>query len=367
MASPKPKMLSALTVPDGGWQLRIKVSVAGSFDTTVDATMAAGDYFMAGDQQADDFLYELMIKVNVAIDASGFTLAATDGLLAWIDSDHKVNLGFDGGSFEGATIRDVEITWTALDGSSIAGVLGFGSSADDQSTGVDFPVFVGDYHHAYGWYADEDGYLAGDLAVDSEDVTVPRSLSPAGFAKIHFVAGRFSNQIQLQFLKDTEMNSDGKGYADVPLHPYDRNRGLECWWYEASRGVRFRYYRDGRHDTISAADRGTSTAGTTTTLTDSGKNHSVEPFRWPGRLIRKTIGDVLADIHWHIASHTATVLTVTNALWQSTTFGTEAYFLLDQPYRTYWLDTEQMRKFLPSEVPRLNRYNISIPVMKYKA
>ena len=146
MSIPRPKILSVVTVPTDGWTLRIKYSTvaAGQFGETVDATIPAGDYFVAWDCQSDDFMWKLANVCNVALHNAALAdwVGRSQGMAMWIDSDHKVHIGFAGSWFAdfANAHRDVRIAWTEEDGASIGAVLGFDTSADLDLTGVESPL-----------------------------------------------------------------------------------------------------------------------------------------------------------------------------------------------------------------------------------
>lgn len=362
---PQPKILSVVTVPTGGWQLRIKISDAGSLDTTLTATLAAGDYFVAWDQQSDDFIKSLNAAIITATDAS--VTSTTGDVHIWINSDHKVVIDFEGPYYEGATHQDVSIVWTALDGASIGAVLGFDTSADDTDTSNDHARFTSDYPHAYGWYADQDGAIAEDLPHDISEFQGSQAVSTGGHIKSQFLAARYSNRLGLQFLPEDKTWSNDVGYTAAAVYPYTRNEPLECWWKEARQGKRFRVYRDGQINTARFADTGTATGSSSTTLTDSGKVWSATPQRWAGRILyMPDLTDNLgAPGQWYIVSNTATVLTVNASA--TAVLSSLTYFIFEQTYKTYVLDLAQMTKFEPRERPAINRYDIALPLLRYVA
>lgn len=380
MAIPRPKILTAFTVPTGGWTLHVDISDAAQYDITVQATVAAGDYFVSWDNQSDDFLKALADALNNALDASAAAwITNDDAVVVYLDSDHKVNIQFD--QYFTSTHQDVKIKWTAGEGSDIAGVLGFDGSADDAQTGGDDPLFTADWHHAYGWYADTDGILAGDMAENADHANALQSVAPSGHVKTHYVGGRQTNELQLQHVPRHKMLSADVGYTVAPVHPsganilssaYARNEPLQCWWKEARQGIRFRVYRDAHVDTAKASDQGEMDAATdATTLTDAAKSWATEPQRWAGRILYvDNWSKTDAPGKWHIASNTATVLTVTAASGTDLPIDDNAdktYHLFDHDYDTYVLDMERMKKFAPMEIPNIDKYNLTIPLMRYEA
>ncbi len=369
----QPKILSVITIPSGGWQLRFKISSVTQFDTTLTATMAAGDYFMAWDCQSDDFLRELtdkMIAVISPVVRGGDTFGVDgDDLLAMrINSSHKVVIQFDG-LFQTDPHRDVKIEWTALDGPSIAKVLGFDHTADDQATGSDWPALTGDYHHAYGWYADEDGCLRNKPLVDVHEADVQQMRGLAGVVKTQLFADRFDSELELYLIRRIKTYSNQVGYTETPVRGFERNEGLECWWREARQGKRFRVYRDGQVDTSKASDTATLAGESATTLTVSGKSFDVEPQEWAGCLVHmpNISAFVTFPMRWLISSHTATVLTIPEYAGYEPNNGTGPLYLFDQPYGTYVLDLETMPRFQPLEAEGLDRFSIKLPLFKYVA
>jgi len=380
---PQPKILSVVTVPTGGWQLRSKISVSTSLDTTVDVTIPAGDYFVAWDQQADDFINALTLVWEAGIyTGSGNTYP--DAVHIYIDTTHKVNIRFSdtNGWMDTATKRDVQIDWTALDGPSIAGVLGFDSSAADTSTGTNSPLFTADYQHAYGWYAGYDGAISEDLPHDISEFKGTQVFTLSGQSKVQKLALQYHNTLGLQYVPEIKMWSDDVGYTVAPVYPYAHNEPLECWWKEAHQGKRFRVYRDGQIDTTRFAFTGLAdiSSGTSTTLVDADISWPIDPDRWTGRLLYmpdhfSNAGDVF-DVpqRWYIESNTATVLTINEetssarvrkpGYWSS---GDGRYYLMEQTYGTYVLDVEQMSRFEPTEHPHINEYSLKIPLRKYVA
>jgi len=363
MSIPRPKLLSVLTVPAGGWDLRLEITDAGQFDTDVDITIPAGDYFMSADNQSDDFLRAIMLAAYTDLDA----LAAGGGKdnyngsdangkpLLTIDSSHKVKIEVGNG-------EEMRIDWTVFDGASIAAVLGFSSAAAlDLDSGV-----TGGYQHAYGWYADEDGLLISDLAEDAAVLHATQSVAPAGPVTTQYIATRYRNMIRLQFLPRLKTWSRGVGYATASVDPYARNVPLECWWSEASQGRRFRYYRDSKIGTAVAEVIGTPTGADTTTLTDTGRSFTTDPQEHAGKILQTESFTTLGEpMRFYISSHTATVITVANSVHNTAlNIGSGTFEIFDQRYGTYVLNTTGMGEFSPAELPRIDKYDIDIPVRK---
>lgn len=373
MSIPRTKILPVITVPTGGWDFKFYVSDAFQYDTDYTVTVSAGDYFMAGDNQSDCFLFELVTRMQAAIDGG---IGGNREIIAGLDSDsHKVNLLFDGAGFQNATKRDIKLAWSESD-SGIMEVLGF-STTDDTSTGVNNPVFTADWHHGYGFYLDEDGQCRDVRAVDTPIASTVQGINPmTGNVKTAYFGERFKNALVLQHIERyhsgrTKVFSDGVGYGSAPANPYNRNEPLECWWQEAKKGKRFRVYRDGFADTARASGTGTASAVAATTVTDASKSFPVEPYRWVGALIYTPTFGAYVQIEqgWYIESHTDTVLTVPNA--HPTGYDVLrtaiAYYLLDHQYETYVVDLGSMGEFKPQEIPNIDRYNITIPLLRYVA
>ena len=365
MPIPRPKILSVITVPTGGWTIKIYRSQVVSFDTSFTAVLPAGDYFMAFDLQSDDFLWKLQDVINVAA-----TYHTGNGINFWIDPDtHKAKLAFVDSYYAADPARDVKIAWPENDGASIANALGFDGSADYSSTGVDYPVLTGDWHHAYGWYADEDGSL-GDLSI--EDVDNPeaeQSVAPSGHVKTHYIASRYTNSIALQFVPRDKMFSGDVGYATTPVAPYEKNEPLQCWWKEARQGKRFRVYRDGYLNTDRAVDRGVANAAGQqgTTITDADKAWDTDPQVYKSRLVyvSMTVNTVTVLLRMFISSHTATALTVPNDFDQD--MNAAVYYIFDQPYQTYVLDLKSTPRFEPRERPHIDRFDLTLELLRYES
>lgn len=376
MALPRPKILSVITVPTGGWAWDIDLSDVAQFDTNITGTVPAGDYFMSADQQSDDFLFALMTSIMTARAATAVSGIVLIGLNA---TSHKVQWKFVEGDFASAPGRDVRLNFTAWD-SDLCKALGVDNTADVSLTGTNRPEYTSDWHHGYGWYADEDGQINDIGPADSPMSASVQGVAPyTGHVKSIYYGERYANQIQLQFLERydqdrTKVWSDGKAYGDAPVWPYNRNEPLECWWHEAKYGRRFRVYRDGHIDTNKAADYGVSTASNNTTLTDANKSWSVEPYRWVGRLIYIDPYTGSGIPQWfYIISHTSTVLTANDHPGWFDVDGNDggaashAYYLFDHPYQTYVADLNKMTDFSPKERRVIDRWDISIPLLRYES
>lgn len=376
MAIPRPKILTAIVIPAGGWVWKIYLTNVTQYDLAVTATMAAGTYFMAGDNQADDFLYELALKMNTAIDAGA--LAAIEVLFDIHPTTRKVRIKFSDAT--GAN-NDVKLAWTENDGDDIGKVLGFNHASDDTSTVDDDPVFTADWQHAYGWYAlsfgesaSDDGWLKQLEVVDLTEITAMQARSLSGKVKTQRIsANLYSNVLDLQFVTRTRMFSDGVAYATDLTYPLLRNQGLECWWQEARNGTHFRVYRDADYSSLArASESGIQTARTGTTLTDSGKSWDIDgvQMRHKGRILYfdawSTDGTDIGQ-GFYISSHSATVLTVPLAPpgAPDLDFDATKYYILDHTYGTYVVDLDKMGKFGWTEHQAIDRYDISISLLRY--
>lgn len=374
------KILSVITVPTGGWVLPFQLSDVSQFDTSLNATIAAGDYFMAWDQQSDDFCKAVATAITVAVRAGPAAFATGVCTVDINPTTHKVNVGFEDGAgsvFQNSMRRRVKIRWTTTDGPSVAAVLGFDSSTDSSSTGQNDPIYTGGYHHAYGWYADDDGLLQRDLAENSQDVLAEQSKHPSGYIKTQYLGTRFENILSLAFLPRAKTLSANRGYTESPVWPrnggetYLRNAALECWFMRAVQGKRFRVYRDSEINTAKAADSSSSnTSASLTTLTDAGKAWSVEPFRWTGRILYlpnwSANSQGARPLCTYISSHTTTALTVSSNGYINLT-DSDPYYILDHPFDTFVLDVGKMSRFAPVEMDAIDLFNVEIPLLKYVA
>lgn len=372
MAIPQPKILSAITVPTGGWVFKLYVSRLAQYDTEVTATIAAGTYFLSWDNQSDDFLYAFGVAVNAAIDAAHAAFPSYS-LQCWLDSSYKVNIGFEDSYYQGSPARGIKLAWTEQDGDDIAKVLGFDYSADDTNTsagGSNNKTFTADWQHGYGWYANDDGLLRDSMVEDESEVAAMQSVAESGLTRTQRIGQRFLNTIKLEFVPRDRMWSQNVGYGASSVYPYEKNQGLECWWLQAQQGYRFRFYRDGRHTLAAAAVAGTATGATTTTLTDSGRSFDTDPQPYAGRLlwIDRWGTNINFPARFYVSSHTATVLSTGNAAAYSQNMNTggSGYHVFDQPYQTYVVDLAKMRSFKPVQTAEaLDVYSIEIPVRRY--
>lgn len=373
---PRPKILTAVTIPSGGWTFKFYCSDAVQYDVTITVTLAAGDYYVAGDNQDDDLLYELQDKAQEGIKASvkggGAGNQVGAHIIVDLDPDsHKVTIKFEGSDFQGATPQDVKLAWTECT-EDLVQVLGFDEGADDEQTTTDEPEFEADWHHGYGWYAEDDGWLEYLGVEDVNMVEALRSRALDGGVVNQFIGDMYDNELRLAFVPRESMFSGEQGYGEAPVHPYSRNKGLECWWLKAREGQQFRVYRSAYVSTPLASALGSSSACSTTTLTDAMKVWETEPQRWQGRLLYVPSFGGLTQC-FYIESHTATVLTVPNA--HPSAFDVDggsggaaggSYYIFDYTYRTYVI-AESMKQFKPMEIPDLDEYDLVVPLFRYVA
>jgi hypothetical protein len=367
MSIPRPKILTAFTT--AALTLRTYITDSVKYDTTMDVSIAAGTYFVAWDAQSDDFLLVLANALTSAMLGSGIggydDAGPDDRLFFEINSIGNVVMRWRSG-----TKDDIRVAWTEQDGATVGGILGFDTSADlDFDSGT--YRNVGDYKHAYGWYAEEDGQLRQDLVEDADVANALQSRAISGQVKTQYLDSVFENMLGLNYLDRDLTFSNGVSYTSAAVYPYERNKGLECWWREARTGVRFRVYRDNTIDFTKAQVRGSMTAGTDTdTIEDTGKSWDTDPQEHAGKLViaKDTSADPDELYRYYVDSNTATLLELPND-WNSYDINTDTsdYAIFDQPYRTYVADINKMNRFSPTELPNIDRYAIDIPVLKYTA
>lgn len=372
---PRGRICTRVTVPTGGWAWDIDISTGGgSLNTNLTGTIAAGDYFITGDNQSDDLMYALQNSIQTAIDAGPG--GSSRNLIADIDPiTHKVEIRFDGLAFNSPN-EEVRLNLASWD-ADLCAALGFDTS-NVTINGTNQPVFTADWHVGYNWYADEDSQTKDIRVVDTPMTFSLQSTSISGKVKTQFFGDKFTNELEFQSLERNEQGrtkvfSDGKGYGEAPVHPYNRNEPLECWWHEAKKGIEFRVYRSAQLDITKANDRGTGSVTTTTTLTDSAKAWSVEPFRWVGLLLHwpgyYENNDGGVGQSFYVSANTATQITVPNAHPSGLPLDVQGdpYYLFDHRYETYVLDVDGMSRFRPRERRQTDRYDISIPLKRYIA
>jgi len=370
MPNPRPKILSVVTIPTGGWVVTLYVDSDGNdgedYDEKIQFTMAAGDYFVSGDNQSDDFLHEFMAKAYTALDTGAtdadYNQSTAEGKpVLWIDdTTHKVKI-------EVGSNHDMRVAFDEDDGDEVSAVLGFSGNSIDLHGAV---VQTADYPHAYGWYADGDGYLENDDWEDIAEAYVSQAFAITGQAKTAYTCQIYSNYLRLGLLPRDKTWSDSVGYATSAVHPYTQNEPLECWWHSiGSQGKRFRVYRYNQKDRTLAEHRGEASGGTTTTMTDNTKSWSTDPQEHAGKILKMETFIGTGPMEWYISSNvTAIQLTVPNAVHNTNINATDAtYSIFDRTYETYIVDLQKMNTFRPVGHEKLDRYSIEIPLRRYEA
>lgn len=372
MSIVRPKILTAVTVPTGGWDIKVYFSAAGAYDTPKVCTVPAGTYFLADDGQDDDLIYQLNVALQAGITSAGFANAYS---FVWIDpTTHKVHIQFGGAYFVGAD-SDVKLAWTESD-SGLYQALGFDGSADDANT-ADKPEFAADWQHAYGWYADEDGQLEHMPIQDTNIVVAWQATALTGRTKSQLVGDRNTSYLKLAFLERcfsgrAKVFSGGVAYGAAPVYPYERNQPLECWWLEARRGTRFRVYASAYRIAANTIYSGNVAIVDADECTINA-TLDTDPQELAGCLLAfhdltQALG-ITAHETFYINSHTVDTLTVANAHPSGYAFSEDdPVYIFRHPYQTYVIDLEQMTRFEPMQLgDGLDRFNISIPLKRYVA
>lgn len=369
MSIVRPKILPLVTIPTGGYDINFKISVAASLDTSLTATITAGDYFMAWDGYTDDLVYEIAGAIQLAITTAGHGTGRR--CHCYIDSDHKLNIRFYGSAYVSSVgwENDVEITWATSD-TGIVEICG-SDGTTWSSTNTDHPYWTGDYQHGYAWYASEDHVLSDLMPYDSEIARIAQTTALDGTTKTVLWGSRYVNNLSLQNVKHVDMWSNGSAYGESVSYGLERNRGLECWWRLARQGTRFRLYRN---DSVLVDAAGAVAAGVnSTTDTDS---------------LRYTSGNWTDDewigmaALWYRGASTVTgmpgrfriddndneyILAESSLPGGGTVdeSASQQFFIKDLRFQTYILNTEEMSQFNPIEVPNIDRYDIEIPLKRY--
>ena len=241
----RPKILTRLTVPTGGWVLTIVAELGQGGEDSFTATVPAGDYYVSQDNQSDDFLKALCVAVNAQ---GAATMANWDdgpeGMVCTIDDDKKVVITFIGDYFQSGDGRNIQIRWTQTDGDEIGAVLGFDTSADLTFPVETEPSSTGDWQHAYGWYANTDGQLSSLGIEDSDNPNFEQQVAPSGHVKTTYMGSMMENELSLTHVPRVRTWSNGVGYTTDSVHPYAKNVPLECWWHSVKNGTEFRVYRN---------------------------------------------------------------------------------------------------------------------------
>ena len=373
MSIPRPKILTVVTVPTGGYDIRVYITDSSAFDTAVTAAIPAGDYYVAWDYQDDDFLFVFCNVINVAVATagSGFGYGGGAGVLVGeMDSANKVKLY--AGAISGHADR-MRIDWAYQDGATVAAILGFNPATTPLDITDTYPTRTGTWQHAYGWYADEDGSLSDDAREDVEMVNALQSFAPSGESKTIYIDSTYSNRLGLMYVKRERMLSAGQGYTDASVDPYERNVPLQCWFARAKLGDRFRVYRYNQTGMDVAVLAGsTSGFGTNVTPADTAKSLDIDPQEVKGHLFVQGFvvgyaGSSSVTIRATIESHTATVMTIPNNINGITADDdkSETYRVIQGRYQTYVLDLNKMREFAPTEHDAIDRFSITLPLRRY--
>ena len=390
MPIPWPKILSAFTVPAGGWDLNFLVTVTSDYDTALSATIPAGTYFIAWDYQDDCLLFQIEDGLRRAMNAISTPSAGRYGIKAYIDTNNRVNIAFPGTRFQGSynKVRFKTTTSTA----AAVKALGFDTSADIDGSG-DNPIFTATYQHAYGWYATHDGQLDSLLVEDARVTTTHQRVSPSGAVLGQQIGERYSNELRLQWLTRANTFSDGIGYTEASVHPYARNVGLECWWREAMQSKRFRVYRHASNPASSTAiDSSKAIAALTTPAwaagaltrytTDGAIVLQTDPEQYTGLLCALMSGSeysgaendfsdiqhaIDAPHRFYIASNTDDDLYSPNGVFVGPDLLADTLYVFDESYETYVVDLGRMGRFAPREHQGEDYYDIDIPLLRYEA
>lgn len=357
--NPQPKLLTRIEVATA-LTLSVDISNAAQFDTNVSIVIPAGNYFLSSDAGADDLVHILADEFSTKTIALGVSPLVTCYILA----DNRFVINFWDDNYVGSFGRDIRINWDTGDGPTIAAYLGFDSSAADTSTGVDNPVFTGDYQHGYCWYADDVGYIAKDLPYLTHKRIVLQSKAPSGHVKTIEVGGTREGLLGLQHLPTHLMYSDNVGYGSTPVGAFDPNEALECWYLAVIDGTPFRYYRNGLVSTEKVIETGVSDAGSSSTvLTDSAKSWVVNEL--VGSLLYiPTFSVVGVPLKAIILSNTATTITIASYHGGIQTLNLQTYYVLDHTYETVILDGSSS-VFEPTEHESLAIYNHEFTFINY--
>lgn len=368
MSLERPKILTEIEV-SANQTLNIYIDPTGTPPLgPIQATINSGTYFLAWDTQADDYLYQVTSSIQSAVQLEGTYGSA----LFWASIDattHKITIeGSNIGSF------DFQIDWTAEDGATIGGVLGANvSAAQNSSQGevIQNRTMTMAFHHGYGWYADEDGYLMFKPLYDHTSSQVKQSITMAGnVATLKISDDIYGSALEMFAMTEEKTWSNGKGYATTPHRSYTKNEALECWWYQAIQGKRFRIYRNETQDLTRAYASGTRTSGSTTQVTASAAAFTVDDFIGMLLYIDDYNGsNIETPQRWYITDNDANQIDVSNNTGnlQAGHSDSTIFYVMDGLYDTYVLDADAMQSFEPEEIPALNRFSIAIPLRRYVA
>jgi hypothetical protein len=369
----RPKLLSVITIPSGGWLFRVQLSDAGAYDHTANATLAAGDYYLSGDGDSTDLLCELCTKSTAAIRALGAPFAS-GYVYAWIDTSHKVNLHFVACS-AAAAARPIKIVWTAS-AANLALALGFDATADDVLDATPLTKQA-DWHHAYGWYCDTDGNLQNKPIVDAISCKSVQARSLGGVVRTQRMSEFLrDSSASLYMLTNAKTFSDGTAYGSTPPYPRSKNEPFECLWYEIAGGKQFRFYRNYSAELVRCEARAVGGG-------DGGGYEIISPV--PAAVDQWNSGHVLAesltltDAVLGANTRTAPFLsivddTLANGVDPNLPPGLADGFLNAEPvgllypcHQTYVLNAADSNTFAPEEIPGIDRFNIDFKMMRYSA
>lgn len=364
----RPKILTMIEVPSGGWDLDFKISNASTLDTSLTATVPAGEYFVAWDHQLDDLLYRVTKAIRDAIVAAG--LGTNRFVYTAIDEDNRVTIRFAGSSFVDSVGHEnnVEITWASSHADLIKALGSDGVTW--SSTGTNHPKWTATHQHSHGWYAREDIELDSLMRADRNIATIAQNTSLDGTTGTVLWGSRYENALSLQFLSSVQTWSDGTAYGNNPPYGYNKNQALECWWMAARSGTRFRVYRN-ESKLVSAS--GALAAGVNEYINsayigDSSKAWTTNQWAGMAVLFNTQSALVTEAARFFIASNTATRLYSGASIANGSTWDPsagEAFYIHDLLYRTYILNTTEMSEWAPDELPQIDRYNIRIPLKRY--
>lgn len=378
----RPKILSAVVLStDETWAITLDY---GGSPQNVSATIPAGRYFVAADGTSDDLIWKMCSLMTTAMRALGGAFANT-WVFGFIDANHKVNFIFE-------PILDtypIRFRWSAT-GATLRKALGVGANDETISAGVydDDQQYTAPAQHGFGWYAEEDGQLENKPVFDLPSAKILQERSMGGIVLTQRLSEYlYDSFFRLAFLPEDLTWSDGKSYGEEQTNGKTKNRALEHWFREAMNGTEFRFYRDYRSDLNSGDDRLPNkiqqsldaTSAGVGTITDSTKSWAVNEF------VGHTLHVPYAfqspggkPCRWYITANTATQLTLQNQ-WFSDEFTTgESFvsygtgngylgFIEDTRYGVYVLDVTKAPVFSPEEMPGINHFNITVPVLRYVA
>jgi hypothetical protein len=372
MAIERPKILTQITVPTGGWDLVFSVSDLAQYDTQLTATVAAGDYYMAWDYTPTDLVTTLAESIKTAMVGGGLSNAYCG---AYIDSDYKINIRFLG-TFFTSTGQDVKLEWTdAGTDVALAIALGFDYGSDDTATGADNPTFTADEHHGYGWYSDEDGWLEFAPLDDIVSITSPQAISISGAVSTQNLGKRFYTEVSLNWLTRLRTFSDEQAYgydftSTFINDPHRPNYGLQQWYMTALNGTPFRFYREGRIGTGAYYLVGSATSIGSKSITDSSKSWVDYTYtrKYKTSLVQTTSSSYDLPVRAEGQVNDSSV-----SLEGSDPFPggdtwcavSDLFYIIDGRYQTYVLDTGQMSEFRPNEIEGIDRFSITIPMLRY--